>query len=793
MRVRGGSLRLNGWVRASVALCAAAAALAFEFPWQDPSLPLAARAANIISLLTLEEKAAQLEAGAPAVPRIALPPYSYARECERGDSSALRGTAFPSGAGLAATWDADLVFRVARLTALEARANANAGDGYPSCFGPVVNFVHDATWGRSNEMLTGEDTILGGVLGAAFVAGLQSWREETPAGERLAVASTVKHLNAYSGPEGHGFTFGPFAERFSFDAGMSQRAWREFFVPAFRATAVEGARAFMCSYTAVTTGDGFLNNTPACASAQLLTRVLRGEFGWDGYVISDAGGVVFSGNTTIGGFPFGHHATGDAAATAVASLTAGCDVELTCCGAPAVFQTLPASVGAGLVPEAALDAALARALRSRLELGVLDPPGTHAWDAWGAANVSTPEMVALADEAAAAGVVLLKNAAPPGASAPLLPLSPAALAGASVAVVGPLADDAWGVMGGYVNQHPSFIRTVFAGLADALPLSNVLLDAACADSSCPTFNASAVALAARADVALVVAVLGTTGYFDKGANNESAACGCPLGNAIEGECCDRTDTRLPGAQLALLQALAALGKPLLLVLNSGGYVDAAWPAASAGVAAILHAPFLGMAAGDGVARVVTGAVNPSAKTTLTWWEDAARDLAPLRDYSDAALYNKTYRYGTAPATFPFGHGLSYSSFSFSDLAIAPAAPRGCDALNVSVTLANDSDLDGAEVVQVYGALRNATVQVPRRQLLAFQKVAVPARGSVRVTLTVPPAARAVLRAGDLARAVEPGAIDVRVAASSDAAAPGGAGVEGTVVSVGPEVLVDDCA
>ena len=112
---------------------------------------------------------------------------------------------------------------------------------------------------------------------------------------------------------------------------------------------------------------------------------------------------------------------------------------------------------------------------------------------------------------------------------------------------------------------------------------------------------------------------------------------------------------------------------------------------------------------------------------------------------------------------------------------------------MSVTLANDSDLDGAEVVQVYGALRNATVQVPRRQLLAFQKVDVPARGSVRVTITVPPAARAVLRAGDLARAVEPGAIDVRVAASSDAAAPGGAGVEGTVVSVGPEVLVDDCA
>jgi beta-glucosidase len=674
---------------------------------------MAARAANIISLLTLEEKAAPLEAGAPAVARIALPAYSYARECERGDSSGLRGTAFPSGAGLAASWDAGLVFRVAQLTALEARANGNAGDGSPSCFGPVVNFIHDATWGRTNEMLTGEDTTLGAALGAAFVAGLQSWREATPAGERLAVASTVKHLNAYSGPEGHGFTFGPYAERFSFNASMSQRAWREFFVPAFRATARAGARAFMCSYTAVTTDDGFLDNTPACASAQLLTRVLREEFNWGGYVISDAGGVVFSGNTSIGGVPFGHHQTGDAASTAVASLTAGCDVELTCCGAPAVFQTLPASVGAGLVPEAALDAALARALTSRLELGVLDPPHTHSWDAWGAANVSTPEMVALAGEAAAAGVVLLKNAAAPGAAAPLLPLSPADLAGAAVAVVGPLANDSWAVMGGYVNQHPAFIRTVYDGFVDALPLSNVLLDAACASSACPAYNASAVALAARADVALVVAVLGTTGYFDKGANNESAACGCPLGNAIEGECCDRTDTRLPGAQLALLQALAALGKPLLLVLNSGGYVDAGWPAASAAVAAIVHAPFLGMAAGDGVARVATGAANPSAKTTLTWWEDAARDLAPLSDYTDAALYAKTYRYGTAPVTFPFGHGLSYASFSFGDLDIAPPQPRGCDTLNVSVTLSNNADIDGAEVVQVYGALRNATVRAPR--------------------------------------------------------------------------------
>ena len=624
----------------------------FPFPYLDPSLSLAARTANLISLLNTSEKVALLNADAPALPRISLPPYSIARECERGDTGGPHGTLFPSGAGLAASWDADLVGRVARFTALEARANANmAGVGASSsCFGPVINFVHDSRWGRTNEMLTGEDTTPGAALGEAFVRGLQSWTQDTAQGTRYAVSSTVKHLLSYSGPEGRGFTFGPFATRFSFEANFSsQRAWREFFLPAFRGVAKAGAKGFMCSYSSFSTPDGYLRNAPACGSSHLLTDTLRGLWQWDGFVLSDAGAVAFIGQVAIGGVPFGHNFTSSNEASAIAAVEAGCDVELTCCGAPRVFPSLVESAAEGNVREAVLDAALSRVIRNRIELGTLDPPGTYPWGAWGSANVTTPEMVELSAAAAASGVVLMKNAGG------LLPLSPASLAGRKLALIGPVGNDTYAMMGGYGNTHPPFVRTILDGLSEAFPLSTLLFDAGCVDSTaCSALSASTMALAAQGDV--IVAALGTTGFFKPGgANNESGACGCPDGNAIEGECCDRNSTALPGKQLALLQALAALGKPLVLILNSGGILDSAWAAAASGVNAILHAPFLGMSAGVGVARVLSGATNPSGKTTLSWYRDAAA-LPPLADYSDGSLYARTYRYSNAEMTFPFGYG-----------------------------------------------------------------------------------------------------------------------------------------
>lgn len=219
------------------------------FPWQNTSLPAAVRILNIISLLTVEEKASLLSTSNPAIPRINLPAYSFAYECERGFTSGGAGTAFPSGVGLAGTFNSSLVFEVARWTALEARASTNVdGNAGTNCFGPVLNFIHDATWGRTNEMLTGEDTFLGSVLGSAFVNGLQSWREASNVPgdfDFYSTSSTVKHLNGYSGPEGYGYTFGRTALRFSFDVMIPSRAWKEFFLPQYRAAALADAAGYI--------------------------------------------------------------------------------------------------------------------------------------------------------------------------------------------------------------------------------------------------------------------------------------------------------------------------------------------------------------------------------------------------------------------------------------------------------------------------------------------------------------------------------------------------------------------
>lgn len=783
----------------AVATVALLSSFAHSQPWRDPTLPVSSRVADLISRLNVTEKAMLLGAGSPALPRLGLPSFSYARECERGDSSGKTGTAFPSGAALAATWDPELIYRVARATAVEARANANAHGGDASCFGPVLNYVHDARWGRTAEMLGGEDTTLGSVLGAAFVRGLQSYvvPSRAPGGVYRAAVAIPKHLNVYSGPEGHGFTFGPDATRFSFNANLTTRADREFFLPQYAAAAAAGAAGFMCSYSAVTGPFGQIN-TPACASHALLTGVLREEWAFDGFVLSDAGAVAFVGRVDIGGVPFGHGFVNSDAAAAVAALEAGCDVELTCCGAPAVFATLPASVAGGSVREASLDTALARALRVRFELGVLDAPEDVApFSGWGDANVSSPAAVALAGEAAAAGVVVLKNAALTAGGPPLLPLSPDALAGRTVAVLGPLANDSWAQMGGYVNQHPAFIRTPWQGIVDALPLSRVLLDSACEGAQCPAPLApSALALAASADV--LVVVLGTTGYWNKGSNNESAACGCPLGNAVEGECCDRSDTALPGQQLPLLKALAALGKPLVLVLCSGGSLDVAWPAAAPTVHAILHAPFLGMAAGTAVAGALLGVGGgPSARTTLSWYEDLGATLPPLGDYT--ALYNSTYRYADPTrvrVTFPFGHGLGFAEgfISYGPLMVSPPGePHPCAPLTLRVTVANGGDRGAYEVVQAYGSLRNASVvPVPRRQLLAFAKVWVPARGAVDVELAVAPGERAVFVGADARATVEPGVLELWVGSTSDPAWQGARGATGRVAFAGAATPVAAC-
>lgn len=768
-------------MKAFVLLCSAFGAAAYNYPWQDPTLPTAVRVQNLISLLNITEKVLLLQAASAAIDRIGLPAYTWSRECERGDTSGKTGTSFPSGIALGMTWNASLVNQVAHYTAIEARANYDQGDGGASCFGPVTNFIRDPRWGRTNEMLGGEDTTLATVLGVAFTRGIQAGTA-AGAGTHYRMINTIaKHLSAYSGPEGYcgGVTFAT-QSRFSNTATMSERDWREFYLPPWRAMAVDAqVSGFMSSYQAVNlVGDGPVGppsahtgavGIPDTANPTLLTTILRQTWNWtNGYILSDAGAVAFVGSVDWQGTTIGHGYAANASDAAARALLAGMDIELTCCQLPSVFPTLAASVANGVVPEAALDVSLGRTLPYRFDLGTLDPPGYSPYSNLTAANVSTPAMIQLAQEAAEQAIVLLKN------DASVLPLSPAALAGKTIAVFGVSAADVLAQQGGYVNQHPPFIRTPVEGLTDAFPLSSIQYEPGCDTIACSTVTTSAVAaLAGVADVSVVV--LGTTVFTN------IPAYPCSGDNvAIEAEGWDRSNASLPGLQLQLLQAVAdaAAGKPVILVTINAGMLDLSWAASSPSIPSILHAPFLGMTSGSAIGAVLAGQANPSGRLTHTWY--TAEGLGSIGDITDYRMRpeadgfpGRTYRYYTgASVQYPFGCGLSFTTYSYSNLRVQPASPGPCDNVTLTVSVSNTGPMAGAEVVQAYISMPSSSVSTPIRALVDFSKVLLQPGQAQDVSLTVTPRLQSILRAGDYADVVEPGPRSVWVGGAS---APGWAG------------------
>lgn len=758
------------------------AVAAAQYPWQNTSLPTAARVANLISLLTVEEKVLNLVHNASGSARIGLPPYEYAHECERGFVSGALGTAYPTPLALAGTFNPQLVADIAYYTALEARAAMNGEGGRAaSCFAPVVNEVRDPRWGRNQEMIGGEDAAgLGRVMTRAWVASMQAYAPGANGKEYLLIHTIAKHINAYGGPEGWGYTFGPNAERFSVNAIMDERTYRETFLPGFYGGAEAGVRGYMCSYSAITLTDNLAasNNTPACANGYLLNDIIRNEWAWDGYVMSDAGAVYFE-------YSY-HDAVPTGAAAALAAITNGMDIELTCCGAPSVFLTLVDAVNNGTLSESVLDVALTRALTNVFDVGALDPLGSSPYDALNGSDVYTPSYLALAADAARQSIVLLKNAN--GA----LPVSPARLNGRRVCVLGPNANNTMSQMGEYVpHPRPGDIITPYAGLVAALPNSTVLLAEGCNTTACPSYDPSIIPLASSCD--LNVVVLGTTAYdYSK---NESAACGCPYGDAIEGECCDRQDVQLAGAQLQLLQAVVGTGKPTILVTVAASMLDLTW--ANANVDGIINAIFLGQFSGQAIAETILGLNNPSAKLATTHYAGSTA----LPNISDYSMAGRTYRWYNGPVQYPFGHGLSYSTFVYDDLSTSATSFTPCTTFSVRFTLRNPSSWPGYEAAQLYLSTFNATVPVPLKRLVNFQRTFVPT-GSTRVPvwLDITPEDMAVLSApgtavngsalAPWAPVIEPGVRTFWVGTSSDASS--GVGLSGSFTVMGSTTPLAQC-
>jgi beta-glucosidase len=662
------------------------------FPFQDPHLSEEERVKDLLGRLTLAEKVSLMVYDSPAIERLGIQAYNWWNEALHGVGRAGIATVFPQAIGLGATFDTSLLHRVAAAIADEARAKHHefARQGYRrqyhglTYWSPNVNIFRDPRWGRGQETY-GEDPFLTGRIGAAFVRGLQG---DDPRHPKLV--ATPKHFAVHSGPE---------ALRHHFDARVSERDLRETYLPAFRDCVIEaGALSVMGAYNRT-------NGEPCCGSPTLLGQILRREWGFTGYVVSDCGAIA--------DFHAHHTFTRTPRQSAALAVRSGCDLE---CGN--VYPALVDAVAEGLITEAEIDTALGRLLVARMRLGVLtaDSDSPHARIAYD--RVDCDEHRALAREAARASIVLLKN------DRGILPLRREL---GCIAVIGPNADDREVLLGNY-SGRPSRSTTVLDGIrATAGPRAKVLYAPGCSIDAKDVLGwaqhaddgfGEALAAAGAADV--VVLVLGINNRLE--GEEGSASASQWMG--------DRINIELPGIQRRLFRAVAGKGKPIVLVLLTGSPL--ALPEEHDAAQAVVLGWYPGEEGGAAVADVLFGMHNPSARLPITFVRSADQ-LPPFTDY---AMTGRTYRYLTSEPLYPFGFGLSYSRFRYAKLSLSATSAAAGATITVTVEIANESAVDGHEVAQLYVAPPAGTG--PVRQLAGFERVWIPARAAKKVSFTLAP-------------------------------------------------------
>ncbi|HJU55572.1 MAG TPA: glycoside hydrolase family 3 C-terminal domain-containing protein [Pyrinomonadaceae bacterium] len=679
-------------------------------PYKNPALPIEKRVEDLVSRMTLEEKVSQMLNKAAAIERLDIPAYDWWNEALHGVARAGTATVFPQAIGLAATWDTDLMHRVADVISTEARAKYNdfARKGERGRYkgltfwSPNINIFRDPRWGRGQETY-GEDPYLTSLLGVAFVRGLQG---DHP--RYLKVVSTPKHYAVHSGPE---------PERHSFDAVASERDMRETYLPAFRATVVEGrAEGVMCAYNRT-------NGEPACANKQLF-EILRREWAFKGHVVSDCGAIedIYKGHRFV---------KTEAEASAVA-VKAGTD--LTCGGE---YKSLVKAVKDGIITEAEIDVALKRLMRTRFRLGMFDPPEMVPFSRIPLSENDSPAHRRLALTAARESIVLLKNANK------TLPLAKDLK---TIAVIGPNADAPAVLLGNY-NGTPSSSTTPLQGIRDKVsPETRVVYalgstltgEESTSGPGREKLIEESVAAARASDA--VVMVLGIAPTLE-GEEMKVEVKGFRGG--------DRTDLSLPEAQENLLKAVQATGKPVVLVLMSGSALAVNW--ADENVPAIVQAWYPGEEGGAAIADVLFGDYNPAGRLPVTFYK-SADDLPPFEAYG---MQGRTYRYFKGQPLYPFGHGLSYTRFVYGDLKTSARTIRAGASVRVSVDVRNAGERAGDEVVQLYVTDVVASVPVPIRSLQGISRVSLRPGERRRVSFTLAPSQMSVID-DQGRRVVEPG-------------------------------------
>ena len=676
----------------------------------DPSQPVDRRVADLISRLTLEEKATLLNHRGPTLERFHIRSDQW-NQCLNGVQWNRPTTLFPICLALSATWDTNLVHEVATVLSDEARAIYNGWHLNPAAPGehkgliyraPVINIERNPYWGRNHEAW-GEDPFLTGRMAVSYVQGLQG---DDP--RYLKIAATLKHF-AVNNVE---------TDRLKLNARVSERMLHEYWLPHFHDAVVEGkACSLMASYNAI---NGVHNNM----NPLLLTEILKQDWQHQGFVVSDLGGV----KTMMAD----NHMTAEEAVAQ--SIMAGCDFS------DQEFEdNIPAAVRHGKLTEARLDDALARVLRVRFRLGEFDPFDSVPYSKLSPAVVDSAEHRAIALKAAESSIVLLQN------HGQLLPLDQTRLK--SVAVIGPLADR---VNNNNYNGKSGRTVTALQGLKDLLPHAVEVRYAAggvvmanegkeqAQDAAAEL--AKAVELARGADVAVVF--VGTD-------------------RRVEQEGHDRTTLGLTGSQEALVEAVFAANPRTVVVEMSAGPLAVPWLKDK--IPALLQAWWPGEEGGRAIAEVLFGVVNPAGRLPHTVYASAAQ-VPPLSEYDISKGF--TYMYVNGKPLFPFGHGLSYTAFKYGHLKLSASKIHPADQVNLRVDIRNEGKRAGDEVAQLYLHQVKSSVKRPAKELRGFQRIHLEPGETKTVTFLLAGEKLAFWDERRHGFNVEPGRFDVLVGASS---------------------------
>lgn len=693
------------------------------FPFYNPSLSVDERIQDLLSRLTLEEKADQMMNNTNAIERLGILPYSYWNEALHGVGRSGIATIFPQAIGLGATFDADLAYRVSSAISDEARAmhNAAKAKGYNNQYGgltfwtPNINIFRDPRWGRGQETY-GEDPFLTATIGAAFVKGMQG---DNP--NYLKTAACAKHFAVHSGPE---------KLRHEFNAEASQKDLWETYLPAFQALVDAKVESVMCAYNST-------NGEPCCSNRYLISEVLRKQWHFKGHIVTDCGAIDDFYTPKDKG---GHGVVKTEAQAAALVLKSG--VSLNCGNS---YTALPQAVKEGLITVKEIDDQLAVLLRTRFKLGLFDPMGSNPYDAISINVVDSKEHRKLAKEVAVKGIVLLKNNG-------VLPLKNDL---SKYFITGPNAANTDILLGNYYGVNPNTV-TILEGVAANINPASQLQYRLGAMLNQVAVNPMDWASGSAGSSDVTIAVLGISSLLE-GEEGES------LASPTAG---DRLDYNLPVNQIDYLKKLRKAAdknpadkKPIVVVITGGSPMNLAEVQELADAVVLVWYP--GEEGGTAVSDILFGKTSPSGKLPITF-PKSYDQLPPYEDYS---MKGRTYKYMNVDPMYPFGFGLSYTQFTYGEAKVSSKTISKTDTLTITVKVTNSGKVKSDEVVQLYVSDLVGAEVVPNFQLVNMKRITLEAGEATDVSFQLMPNAFEIVKT-DGTRIIESGNFKIYTGGSS---------------------------